>query len=199
MAAMLKAADVRRQELLEVLPQLRIPAEEAGSARIWLEAPDGWSLDRWQRPDGRLLWYSAGQAPKDHLADACLSRSQAGRIFSSSGELRWRRLASAGDGLYRIVFLGDCDWLPDGWSDHSQVLDRLIRRVERQFLWGQQTEHSPGEWIELRIPHRFRYPISAACRAVQAEVEIWEDDAGQPQFVRLCALVPFQETSHASE
>ena len=63
--------------------------------------------------------------------------------------------------------------------------------------WGRQTKATPGEWVELRIPHRFRYPVAGNPGSVAAVVEQWCDDVGEPHFLRLCDLEPAQGTNDA--
>jgi hypothetical protein len=99
-----------------------------------------------------------------------------------------------------MVFLGD------GWMSASlEALpprDELVRMLSREDatypLWGQQTTHTPGAWIDLRIPHRLHYPVRAEAPAhgrliAKVRVEIWKDSRGEPQFVRLCDLTANRE------
>ena len=88
-----------------------------------------------------------------------------------------------------------------GWAAFCKttpVFWRGLRpRRDRYFLWGRQTRTTPGEWVELRIPHRFRYPVAGNPRSVSAVVEQWCDDVDEPHFLRLCDLEPAQGTSDA--
>jgi hypothetical protein len=76
----------------------------------------------------------------------------------------------------------------------------LRRRDQCVPLWGELSPQTrgrggaPDEWIELRIPHRLRYPVPAPnCRyaGVKAHVTVWENDRGEVQFVQLRDLKPY--------
>ncbi len=123
-----------------------------------------------------------------------LPRVAVGRVFAPPGELKWRRLPALGERRYRVVFLGE-GWMAAALEAPSprDELGVLTRDEATYPLWGQQTEHTPGEWIDLRIPHRLRYPVDAETRAqgrviAKVKVEIWKDSRGEPQFIRLCDL-----------
>jgi hypothetical protein len=193
----LRADDLAPSDLLHLLGELTFPAQE--KVRCWLDAPDGWALDYWPGPAGRVRWNGAGRDTTDEPLAALLPRVTQGRIFAPSGELRWRLLPALGDRCCRVMFLGA------GWAGAAleglpvrQELAGLSRDQETYPMWGQQTSHTPGEWIDLRIPHRLRYPVDAAApergRVIaQVTVEIWKDGRGEPQFVRLCELTAKQE------
>jgi hypothetical protein len=56
------------------------------------------------------------------------------------------------------------------------------------------TSATPHEWIDLRIPHRLRYPVPAQPPPqgriiVWMQVEIWQDSGGTPQLIRLRDLL----------
>ena len=188
--ACLKAADLTPDGFLNLIRDLDPPADESAQRRIWLEAAHGWAFDWWRGLDHDLRWCGAGREPIQQHARGCLSGSTAGRLFAPDGELRWRVIAALGETCWRTVFLGDADWTGDALEDCSDVLATLQPKRDRYYLWGQQTEASSGEWIELRIPHRFRYPVAGASRHVRAVVEQWRDDVGEPHFLRLCDLEP---------
>ncbi len=188
--ACLKTADLTRDGFLELIASLDPPVAGSVTRRIWLEAADGWAFDWWHGVDYDLRWCAAGREPTTQRTGSCLSRSAAGRLFAPDGELRWRVIAALGETCWRTVFLGDADWTGDALEDRSGVLETLQPKRERYYLWGQQTEASPEEWIELRIPHRFRYPVAGGSRHVKAVVERWRDDVGEPHFLRLCDLEP---------
>lgn len=190
MAALLKAADLTPALFLDLIAKL--PAVN-DSPRLWLEAPDGWAFDWWPGLEGKLHWCGAGREPVEEFARDCLSRSIAGRLFAPEGELRWRHIPALGLSCWRTVFLGNSDWVGTALHDHSDSLHDLHPHQERFFLWGQQTAETPNEWIELRIPHRFRYPVSGNPDRVKVVVEQWNDDNGELHFVRLCDLEPYQE------
>lgn len=187
MTAILKAADVNRRELQMLIRDLQ-RGEEEGQLRCWIEAPDGWSFDWWPGLNGDLRWCRTGRDPAALSTKDVASRSTTGRLFGPDGELRWRHIPTLGKFCCRCVFLGKVDWVNSKLNDHSSELARLAPETKRHLLWGQQTDVSPGEWIELRIPHRFRYPIHGDPRSVLIETECWCDLSRQPHFFRLCDL-----------
>ena len=194
--ALLKAADLTPSSLLDLIKNLGPSAAEI-SRRVWVEAPDGWAFDWWPGLAHDLNWCGAGREPVQECARDCLSRSTAGRLFAPDGELRWRVIPALGETCWRAVFLGAGDWVGGALQDNSGLLAGLRPHCDRYFLWGQQTRATPGEWVELRIPHRFRYPVAGNPRSVSAVVEQWCDDVGEPHFLRLCDLEPAQGTSGA--
>ena len=187
--ACLRAADLTSDGFLDLITNLD-PPTGAVRRRIWLEAADGWAFDWWRGVEHDLHWCGAGREPVAERTGGCMSRSTAGRLFAPDGELRWRVIAALGETCWRTVFIGDANWTKGALADCSDVLETLQPKRERYYLWGQQTEASPDEWIELRIPHRFRYPIDGGSRHVKAVVEQWRDDVGEPHFLRLCDLEP---------
>ena len=193
MTAFLKAADLTPKQFLDLLNDLGHRGTGSPQQRIWMEAPDGWAFDWWPGLEEKLRWCGAGREPVKKRARDCLTRCTAGRLFAPDGELRWRIIPALGESCCRTVFLGNVDWVGTTLGDNSDCLYALNPRQDSFFLWGQQTDATPDEWIELRIPHRFRYPISDNSRSVKAIVEQWEDDTGEPQFVRLCDLESYQE------
>lgn len=193
MKTLLKAGDLTQDEFLHAVGQWEAPAGANGVTRIWAEGADGWTLDYWQSASDRLLWFGAAREPLSVSGTDALGRSWAGRIFAPWGELRWRLIPSGGERCRRVVFLGIADLFAGLLTDRSEILAGLTPRTERFLLWGQQTSELPGEWIELRVPHRFRYPVREAAREVLAVVEIWTDGLAEPHFVRLCDLEPYQE------
>lgn len=196
MTTFLKAADLTPDQFLDLITNLN--HKDASQQRIWLEAPDGWAFDWWRGLAGDLCWCGAGRDPVEQSARNCLTRSTSGRLFAPDGELRWRVIPSLGESCWRTVFLGNADWVGTALDDYSNRLHDLHLHQDSFFLWGQQTDATPDEWIELRIPHRFNYPISDNPRSVSIVVEQWNDDAGEPHFVRLCDLKPSQEKSNAT-
>lgn len=197
----LKAADLTPDGFLDLVATLEPPTTRASARRVWMEAADGWTLDWWSGPDRNIDWCGVGREPVEVRARACLARTTAGRLFASDGELRWRVVPALGESCWRTVFLGGADWVGAGLVDHSEGLNGLCPSRNHFFLWGRQTEHTPGEWIELRIPHRFRYPVDGGGGRVrsnvQVEVEQWRDEVGELHFFRLCDLVPAEERSDA--
>lgn len=194
MTALLKCADLTRDSFLKLVEDMTPPENDASVLRVWAEAPDGWTLDYWPSVTGKLRWCGAGHRPVSVVARDGLTRTWGGRIFAPSGELRWRVIEALGEHCCRTVFLGKVDWVTDQLSDRSEILRPLCCRTERCFLWGQQSPLSSPEWVELRIPHRFCYPLNASSHRVRATVELWCDAAGDPHFARLCDLEPYQET-----
>lgn len=196
MTAFLKAADLTQDSFLSLIENLRPSDADKSRGHIWLEASDGWSLDWWDWQSGLnddLRWCGAGREPVKERAHDCLRRSTAGRLFAPAGELRWRVIPALGQSCWRTVFLGTADWIGAALDDHSDSLHDLKPDRDSFFLWGQQTAETPDEWIELRIPHRFRYPVSGNPHRVKIVVEQWNDETGEPHFVRLCDLEPYQE------
>ncbi|GIW92208.1 MAG: hypothetical protein KatS3mg110_0249 [Pirellulaceae bacterium] len=188
--------------------QLRAAADALGNAgvssnvRCWIEAYDGWVFDWWRGTQHPVMFYRAGYYPHEQGAGSVLERTLAGRIFSPTGELRWRLMEEPLDaaGLdspppayYRCVYLGDNLQALSDWTDLSSELEQLSRQKDRVLLWGQQTNLASGEWIELRIPHRFRYPIAGTPRGVFLQIERWTDQVGRCHFIRYCNLLPYQE------
>lgn len=197
MSTILKAADLTSPELTELIGALK--PQHGELVRIWLEAADGWALTYWPGLAGSLPWCGAGRSPHDLPAVEAVSRSYAGRLFTRSGELRWRVLPMLGERQCRTVFLGTAEWAPDRLSERTE-LQGLHKQDQPQhvMLWGQQTGRTPGEWVELRIPHRFRYPVPApeslrGRLSVKADVEVWFDDGGEMHFMRLCDLQASEE------
>lgn len=221
MTAFLKAKDLTQKQFLELISNLQ-PNNDKQPGYVWLEAPDGWAFDWWDwksnlkgTPHGygadheqvednpanndgdhsvnTLHWCGTGRGPVKEPAYDCLVRSTAGRLFAPSGELRWRTIPALGKSCWRVVFLGNTDWVGTALDDHSDSLNDLHSHQDSFFFWGQQTDATPDEWIELRIPHRFRYPIPENPQRVKVLVEQWRDGTGLPHFVRLCDLEPYGE------
>ena len=191
MTSLLKATDLTPQDFLSLIGSLQLSNCNA-PVYIWLEAPDGWTLDRWEASPNsaarELCWRGAGRSPVTEEANGCLARSTAGRLFGPEGELRWRVIPALGRQCWRTVFLGTADWVGNALPDYSDDLKGLSPNQEVYYLWGTQTATTPGEWIELRIPHRLQYPIAKPSQRVKVVVEQWKDDSGETHFVRLCEL-----------
>lgn len=191
MTAFLKAADLTQEGFLDLVKNLQFDTA-SDDCYIWLEAPDGWALDRWNSED-ELRWYGVGRESIEKSTQDCLIRSTAGRLFAPAGEFRWRTIPALGQSCWRTVFLGNVDWVGTALEDHSDTLNRLHSHEESFLLWGQQSSETPDEWVELKIPHRFRYPITGKPERVKVVVEQWDDDTGAPHFVRLCDLKSYEE------
>ena len=196
MTAFLKTADLTQEEFMKLVENLQ-PNNIKRPGYVWLEAPDGWAFDwwDWKSSVNALRWYKAGQESVEEKQPAydCLTRSTAGRLFDPAGELRWRTIPALGEACYRVVFLGNTDWVGTELADHSANLSELHPYNDSFFLWGQQTQITPDEWIELRIPHRFRYPVSGNPNRIKIRVEQWRDRTGAIHFSRLCDLEPYEE------
>lgn len=191
MTAFLKAADLTQEQFLDLVKNLQLDTA-SGDCYVWLEASDGWALDRWN-DGGELRWYEAGRESIEKSTQDCLIRSTAGRLFAPAGEFRWRTIRALGQSCWRTVFLGNVDWVGTALEDHSDILNGLHSHEESFLLWGQQSLETPDEWVELRTPHRFRYPVTGNPERVKVVVEQWADDTGAPHFVRLCDLKPYEE------
>lgn len=189
--AVLRANDLTLPELLALLG-----AWVGG--RVWLDAPDGWALAYWPGLAGKLPWCGAGHEPGEVLAQEAVSRSTAGRLFDDDGELKWRQLPVLGESAWRTVYLGEERDSVTSLPPRSE-LDSLEPKRSEHPLWGILTaparrgDDAQDEWVELRIPHRFRYPVDVptprpTALAVKAVVETWKDKRGEAHFVRLCDL-----------
>ena len=188
MTPLLKVADLKPEAFLDLIGNLRQPKAGPPARYIWLEAPDGWSLDTWSGAEASIQWFGAGRGAQEETARNCIQRSTSGRLFAADGELRWRVVPFLGLFCWRTVFLGHADWVGATLEDHSSCLNGLDTRQARFYLWGLQKE-IPGSWIELRIPHRFHYPaVPSDASRVKIVVEQWLDNVGEPHFVRLCNL-----------
>ena len=191
MTAFLKTADLTQEQFLNLIENLQ-PNTAEYQFYIWMQAPDGWTLDQWDY-EGELHWCRAGREPIEEPARSCMSRSTTGRLFTPDGELRWRVIPALGNLCWRTVFLGNVDWVGTALEDYSDTLNDLHSHRENILLWGRQTSETLDEWIELQIPHRFRHPITGNPERVKVIVEKWGDDTGEPHFARLCALAPYEE------
>ncbi len=187
MTAFLKAADLTQDQFLSLIANICLDSDKS-PCYIWMEAPDGWAFDRWEET---LHWWGAGSEPMIESSQDCLTKSTAGRLFAPDGELRWRIIPLLGESCWRTVFLGNVDRVGTALDDYSDYLSELQPHNDSFFLWGQQTGKTPNEWIELRIPHRFHYPVSGNPNRVKILVEQWRDDTGTPHFFRLCDLEPY--------
>lgn len=199
MTAFLKAGDISPAALIDLIRGADIPNQESQPARIWAESPDAWTFDYWPGLDRELLWCASHRSPEKRHVMGSLSSAWAARIFSPSGELRWRVIDSLGANCCRVVFLGTQDWLPGQLGDRSDVLRTLCATHQRYLLWGQQSDVAPGEWIELRIPHRFRYPHPESAHRLRVLVELWRDAVGEIHFARLCDLESDREKNDAKK
>jgi hypothetical protein len=64
------------------------------------------------------------------------------------------------------------------------------------FLWGVRgTRGSEDAWVELRMPHRFEWPVERPQRRsrVKLTLKVYTDDGGQPQLCRFCDLKETEE------
>jgi hypothetical protein len=192
--AVLRAKDLTLPELLALLVNW-------GRGRVWLDAPDGWALAYWPGLVGKLPLCSAGSEPGEVAAKDAVSRSVAGRLFDGAGELRWRQLPVMGLSAWRTVYLGE-DAESVASLEKRSELDDLTNTKSEHPLWGiltaaaRRNDDAQDEWVELRIPHRFRYPVDVPtprpmALAVKAVVETWKDKRGEAHFMRLCDLLAY--------
>jgi hypothetical protein len=181
------------------LPELLALIGNWSRGRVWLDAPDGWALAYWPGLTGQLPWCSAGREPAEVAAEDAVSRSVAGRLFGNQGELRWRKLPALGESAWRTVYLGE-DAESVASLEKRSELDDLTSTKSEHPLWGiltaeaQRRGHAQDEWVELRIPHRFRYPVTVPTPpplAVKLIVETWKDKRGEAHFMRLCDLLAY--------
>jgi hypothetical protein len=203
MATVLRAADLTPETLAGQLAGLRPP--EGEPVRVWLEAADGWALAWWPPELSRTVpWCGSGREPEERPLTELLPGCESGRVFAPSGELRWRRLRLSDQVRCRTVFLGEEGWAPAGLALHC-ALEGLGPQPRTALLWGlltsatRRTDGQTGDWIELRIPHRFQYPLrdlpepGKSGLRVGVELEAWCDAAGETHFLRLCDLVSCSE------
>lgn len=195
MTVVLRAKDLTLPELLTLLGAGR------DRSRVWLDAPDGWSLAYWRGLAETLTWCGAGHEPAQEQAEALVRRSVAGRVFDAAGELRWRKLPVQGESVWRTVYLGE-DAEAVAVLEQRRELDGLMGTKSEHPLWGILTAparrrgDAQDEWVELRIPHRFRYPVDIptprpTALAVKAVVETWKDKRGEAHFMRICDLLAY--------
>ena len=188
MGTFLKASDLTLDQFLELFQNLPV-FEDDSVPIVWMEAPDGWTFAEWPGMEGSVPWHGAGRERSDEAVRKILQRSASGRVFNSDGELRWRAIPALGTSCWRTVFLGPGNWMNHALEDHSHILNGLSPHSSSSYLWGQQTSNTPGEWLDLRIPHRFRYPVAKQeTGRVKIAIEEWRDGTGEPHFVRLCNL-----------
>ena len=196
MNSVLRAGDIPL-ETLQGLIRTAAEAWDGQPVRIWINAPDGWSFDWLPRDGASITWYQAGTLPGREQLHSALDRSESGRLFSPNGELKWRRLDDGGEPSFRVVFLGSPDVLENELADCSDLLRGLTRIEKRVFLWGQRTPVSEPDWVELRIPHRLRYPVEKPAQRLQLVIESWVDESGAEQFRRLCNVQAQRSHDHA--
>lgn len=158
----LKARDITSDEWKCLLEGLSIP-----QARMIIESPEAIIFD----------WFDKSKV---------LNQFFRGRIFSPSGEFKWRKIG----GLYRTVSLGDNDWVGNALDDFCHELSSLERRLSGYILWGERHDLEP-EWIEQIIPQRLCYPLSngkIARGRVKLIIEEWVSKTGEVVFNRLYDL-----------
>lgn len=195
MESCIRSGDLSTGGLLELLQVIKFPDGEA--VRCYLTAPDGWAFDYWPGTEGNVRWNQAARPQRDVPIREVIARLTEGRLFASSGELRWRSLRINDHPMCRAVFLGRGDVETPGLENRSH-LELLTPQRQDLLLWGQQTSQSPGEWIEMRIPHRLAYPVEVPPLdggriGVRLNVEVWANRRGEPQFQRLCDLSAYVE------
>lgn len=158
--ATLKHQDLTAGEWQEKLRGLALPPGE-----------DAWMLVE-NHLECRLERFQA-----DRMVDSCYR----GRIFSTSGEWKWRLLPGA---VYRCVFLGASDWIGLDHDD-SAMLDGLQQSTRDILLWGEY-DSERQVWLEQKVARHFQYPVSGQPQErgrVVISIEEWQAPA-QVQFVR---------------
>jgi hypothetical protein len=186
---MLCAGELSHSELSEFILGLEWPLEP--SRLLWVECPDTAELIAFEGPGLASL----------------ISRSYSGRVFSRSGELRWRgigRPAGASGPIDRLVFLGETP--PGGAAsvllDNSDELRGLDVHEQVVALWGtldQSSSSLRNEWVDSRIPRRLAYPWTApetAPPALALRQQLWRDARGAVQFIRFMELVEWKAGGH---
>jgi len=165
--AYLHHADYSGNDFVDRLKSIVYPDEKIWA---WIENPDQWKFG--------------------FLEDVVLEESERGRVFSESGELKWRRLK---DNIWRVVFLGTNQWTGvQNMQDASHLLQDLEVKTEDQILWGEFKPHIK-KWVELRIPHKFNYPVEKGPN-VCLTVEVWRSKKdGHVHFQRYYGLKPVEE------
>ncbi len=187
------AADLNRERFLEIFNEF--PSGGDIICRCWLDAPDGWALDYWNGITSRVDWNGAGRFRSPKTFRDVIEHTTNGRIFSPAAELKWRFLPALEPNCYRVVYLGsgfNPAFAPD-LQNHSALLLNMTQEKKSYPLWGHSTHHTPDEWVELRIPHRLKYPVECPSPingriSANIEVEIWKDAAGASHFIRLCQV-----------
>ncbi len=130
------------------------------------------------------------------IADASwLDETSEGRIFSPSGELRWRLI----NDQFRLVYMGE-DSVMNGLEDCSQELGNLTPSIKEFLFWGVRSDLEQ-EWLEQQVPQRFSYPIYGGQierGRIQLLVEQHCDYSGIPRFSRYHSIKEVSGGSHAS-
>lgn len=121
-----------------------------------------------------------------HVDLQFLAATDQGRVFSPSGELKWRKMGS----LFRTVYMGLQNLGPDLEDCTAQLEATPHKKMTQLLLWGVRTDLKPI-WIEPKTPQRFAYPFTGGQYSrgrLAIEVENWCDYAGAPRFSRYCRL-----------
>ena len=137
--------------------------------------------------DPVIMAFSPAKAVFDSYVfnESFLKETEQGRIFSLSGELKWRRI----DYFMRIVYLGKKSAIT-GLEDYSHEVQSLTSSISEFILWGERTDRTE-EWIEQKVPHRFFYPIfekKYSHGRVALEIENLSNSAGMLKFSRYCRI-----------
>jgi hypothetical protein len=108
-----------------------------------------------------------------------------GRAWGARAEVRWQQAA---DGRYRVLYLGDGDTLPDGFT----ALDADLRAEPGEetagvYLWGARGDD--GRYHTTRLPRPLEYPgIGATAsdnREPRVPYRVLSGADGVARFVRL--------------
>lgn len=182
-----RAGDLKGDELQRLLSKVQASGGEEPPAWFWLTTPDEWTIERWRGLEARVPVYQTQRSGGERAVGELVSKSEWGCIFQPLWELRWRRLEPFVDGRFRVRFAGEPG------DDLQATLEELLRCAldvegwqaeQRKYrLWGEHSEATDPDWIELRIPHRFRYPVPTA-RYVWLEATLMRDRQGVLQLVR---------------
>ena len=102
-----------------------------------------------------------------------------GRIFDSSVEARWRRLAA---GKWAAWIVRELPKAPEAANDSTSDWSRPARRtIRRYYLLGKRGQ-TANNFHEARYAKRFKYPVQGACPNDRAYVEVAEYRRVEPEW-----------------
>jgi len=154
---------------------------------MWLERlPDAW-LSPEERQNGARLDYYDARTPFDNWGR--------GRVFSTTGELRWEYI----DGRFHAVYCGEerpAHFIPEPLA----VADGAGAEA-RYYLWGRRVSDADLQdlkpragsitYIETRIPRVLFYPdlqSNPALDRIRVKVREWYALDGSLVYARWCGL-----------
>ncbi len=180
-----RAGDINIEQLLVLLDEISPAVAEGKPPWVWITTVEEWVLDNWPGTDGKVLAYRAGTTASKRAVKELIGLSDSGCVFMPEYEVRWRRMEPYRAGTCRVRVAGQTGMLP---GRAGELLGRELSLetpdVERFFrLWGEHSEFTGNDWVELRIPHRLRYPLPVN-RFVWLSVALIVDDCGRVQYVR---------------